>query len=53
MARRVQIVRLFKSESRWHFIAHGAAYDRAEAESIKVKHEALGHKVRFLTIGKE
>lgn len=52
MANRVQIVVMEKGDSRWKFIAHGAAYDRGEAEQFKARREAMGDKVKFLPITK-
>lgn len=47
---RVQVVEMRKGETRWKFVAHGAAYDRAEAEAMKTSRAEKGHKLRFLSI---
>jgi len=49
---RVQIVRRKAGESRWAFVAHGAAFDREEAAKWIADYET-GSLVRLLPIGKE
>lgn len=53
MAARVQIVYRAKGESRWKFRAHGASFERKEAQGIKRFREGLGDIVRLLPMGKE
>lgn len=50
---RVQIVVMERGTQRWKFIAHGAPYDRDDAEALKARRLSLGDKIRFLPIGKE
>jgi hypothetical protein len=53
MTARVQIARRRATETRWSLLAHGAAYERAHAETIKRDYEGRGDKIRFLPVGKE
>lgn len=49
---RVQIVEIRKGETRWKFVAHGAAYERQEAEAMQISAALKGHKIRFLPLAK-
>lgn len=54
MKGRVQIVVRAKGESRWKFVAHGAPYDKPEAEAYCANYVwPRGDKARFLPVGKE
>lgn len=54
MAGRVQIVVRAKGDSRWKFVAHGAPYDKPEAEAYCANYVwPRGGKARFLPVGKE
>lgn len=46
----VQIVKREPGESRWQFVAHGAGYDKTEAEQMKARYESRGCDVRFLPV---
>lgn len=52
MAKRVQIVVRKPGAARWHFVAHGAAFEREEAAKWIADYEG-GSLVRLLPIGKE
>lgn len=48
--KKVQILRALPEARRWEFVAHGAAYDRSEAEEMKKRIEARGQKVRLIPL---
>lgn len=46
--KKVQIAIMRQDQTRWQFVAHGAAWSRDEAESMAARYEAQGCQVRLL-----
>lgn len=49
---RVQIIRMDAGEKRWSFVAHGAAYEREEAEIMVDRIKGKGGRARVLPLPK-
>lgn len=46
--KKVQIAIMRQDQTRWQFVAHGAAWSRGEAESMAARYEAQGCLVRLM-----
>ena len=47
---RYQIVKMEPGADRWQFVAHGARYEREEAEEFRSRLHARGCETKLLTI---